>query len=84
MKNNNPIVSDHLDGIADQLLDEWFQSQRYDMEAKERTQTLRNVVISAYIMGVLDSIQAVRHGVQGKANNIVVLEQLFKDNEQTS
>ena len=51
-------VADHLEEVADEMLEMWFLSQRHDLESKRRTTTLKQVVMRAYLRGVLDGARA--------------------------
>jgi hypothetical protein len=51
-------VADHVEEVADEMLEMWFLSQRHDLESKRRTTTLKQVVMSAYLRGVLDGAKS--------------------------
>jgi hypothetical protein len=51
-------VADHLEEVADEMLEMWFLSQRHDLESKRRTTTLKQVVMSAYLRGIFDGAEA--------------------------
>jgi hypothetical protein len=64
-------VREHVEGVADDLLEKWFLSQQYDLESKRRTTTLKQIVMSAYFQGVLDGAKAQYHDPQDLSPIIV-------------
>jgi hypothetical protein len=51
-------VADHVEEVADEMLEMWFLSQRHDVTSKRRTTTLKQVVMSAYLRGVFDGAKS--------------------------
>jgi len=51
-------VNDHLEGVAEWYLDTWFRSQQHDLKAKRRTKTLKQIIISAYVDGIMTGIRS--------------------------
>lgn len=51
-------VADHLEEVADEMLEMWFLSQKHDVTSTRRTTTLKQVVMRAYLRGVLDGARA--------------------------
>lgn len=51
-------VADHIEEVADEMLEMWFLSQKHDLESRRRTTTLKQVVMRAYLRGVLDGAKS--------------------------
>lgn len=51
-------VADHLEEVADEMLEMWFLSQKHDVTSTRRTTTLKQVVMGAYLRGVLDGAKS--------------------------
>ena len=57
-------VADHVEEVADEMLEMWFLSQKHDIHPTRRTNTLKQVVMGAYLRGILDGAKAQYHDPQ--------------------
>ena len=77
-------ISDHLEDVAERHIKRWLRVQRYRLNKSENEPTLKGVIISAYIEGLLDGAVAQSRtdiGMMGRANNIEILHQMTNSNE---
>jgi hypothetical protein len=58
MSDDPTLIADHLDAFAEQELKLYLTAQRQDMTPKKRSRTLKEMLVSAYVQGMIAGAKA--------------------------